>query len=90
MYRGLLLGFVGDCIITLSPMVAMLVHPFNGHIPWGLLQVLQLTLYLTKYGEISLAIAALCQILHINFFGGLESNHKCMNIIVFKNCRYFV
>ena len=57
----------------------------NGHIPWGLYLVLQI-MYLPRYGEMFLAIVALSQISNINFFGGLETNHKCMNIIIAQKC----
>ena len=39
-------------------------------------------LYLPKYGEISLAIIALSQILNIKKLSGVGTNHKCMNIII--------
>ena len=34
----------------------------------------------------SIAYIALSQILKLMIFGGLETNHKCMNIFVVKKC----
>ena len=57
------------------------------------LQVLQIMLYLPKYGEISLATIALSQISNIKNWW-LETNHTCRNIIIaqksVENCQYIV
>ena len=60
-------------------------------VPRGLFSGLTNMLYPPKYGEISLAIIVLSQILDItNFFDGLKTNHNLKISLlrknVFKNC----
>ena len=58
---------------------------FPGHIPWGV-QVLQIMLYLQKYGKMSLATLVQSHIYNLNRLGSFETNHKCMNIIISPKC----
>ena len=48
---------------------------------------MKIMLYLQNYGEITIATIA-SQILNIKCFSGLETNHKCMNIIITRKCVY--
>ena len=49
-------------------------------------QVLQIMLYLPKYGKLSLETIIQSHILNFKIFGGLETNHIYMNIIISQKC----